>query len=65
MMSDIAKCEGIGCSIANKCYRFRKTGNPMYQSYIIPDTPGSQCEYFIPNKEDDEKYGRKKDDRGK
>ena len=47
-MADITKCEGIGCSVAQQCYRYTSI-SADWQSYFahMPSPTGRQCEYFI------------------
>ena len=47
-MADITKCEGIGCSVAQQCYRYTSISD-KWQSYFayMPSPTGRQCEYFI------------------
>lgn len=46
-MPDITMCEGRGCPMKNKCYRF--TAKPSdYQSFFMhePVTAAGTCDYF-------------------
>lgn len=47
-MPDIALCEGTGCPLKEKCYRYKATPSKYRQSYFyeIPYL-GSNCEYFV------------------
>jgi hypothetical protein len=46
-MSDITMCEGIGCPIREKCYRFRTDTNLMQHFYINTPYQYSYCDKFI------------------
>lgn len=45
-MTDISKCNGAGCELKEKCYRFTALDNEYRQSYMTPDKRGLECEYF-------------------
>lgn len=42
-MSDITKCKGEGCPVAEHCYRFTAMSNELMQSYFV-DSPGEHHE---------------------
>ena len=44
-MTDISKCEGKGCEIKHTCWRYKAPAD-IYQSYIIPENPGKDCEHY-------------------
>jgi len=50
-MSDITKCLGLNCPLADSCYRFTATIGEFHQSYFIDDTvpynvEKNECEYY-------------------
>ena len=57
-MADISKCEGKGCPIKDKCYRFTAKANDFYQAWIYQlegETDGSQgedCAMFMEVKDE-------------
>jgi len=53
-MTDISKCEGPGCDRKEQCYRFTAPANEFYQSYIKPPVVGADCEYYWPDKHDED-----------
>ena len=48
-MADITKCDGVGCPLKEKCYRFTAKDNEYGQSYFT-ETPYNKetktCEYL-------------------
>lgn len=48
-MADISMCGGEGCDRRQRCHRFTAIPNPFRQSYLVPKTPGDQCEHFWNN----------------
>jgi hypothetical protein len=52
-MPDISKCEGIGCPLRNKCYRYTSIPTPYYQAwseyykYLEHTDNGVKCENFM------------------
>lgn len=50
-MADISKCEGVDCSIKEKCYRYTATASEYRQSYMMPPKKGKDCEYYWDNKQ--------------
>lgn len=42
-MSDITKCKGVNCPVAEHCYRFTATVDKYGQSYFV-DSPGEHHE---------------------
>lgn len=53
-MTEYTKCEGIGCPLKQKCYRFTAPSDGEYQSWSgfykdLKETEnGVECDYFIP-----------------
>ena len=48
-MSDISKCKGTNCPLAETCWRFRAPGNDYWQSYFTEVPYNHQeknCEYY-------------------
>lgn len=41
-------CDGKGCSLKNKCYRFRAAPSEYMQAYFVrpPNITGTKCEHF-------------------
>lgn len=51
-MSDITKCDGIGCDLKEQCLRFTANTNQDYQSWFIESPKeGEECKYFWDVKE--------------
>ena len=47
-MSDITMCSGIGCDMADNCYRKQALANPLRQSYFLnPPFKDGKCIEFI------------------
>ena len=46
-MSDITMCEGIGCPIREKCFRFRAKTNLVQHFFIKTPYEYSHCDKFI------------------
>jgi hypothetical protein len=46
-MSDITMCEGIGCPIREKCYRFRAEAILIQHYFIKIPYEYSHCDKFI------------------
>jgi hypothetical protein len=57
-MSDITKCKGLKCPLKNSCYRFTVEGHEHLQAYFT-ELPFNEfdndCDYYIPNDEQEEK----------
>lgn len=50
-MSDLSKCPGEGCPLAENCYRFTAKADPMCQSYILPQiNDKGECIMYWPVK---------------
>lgn len=51
-MADISKCEGNGCPLKEKCYRFTAPKNEEWQSWwfvIVPyNEELKECDMFYP-----------------
>lgn len=47
-MSDISKCRGTNCPLANTCYRYLADSDDIWQAYIteIPIKPDNTCDYY-------------------
>lgn len=46
-MPDIAKCEGTGCPVKEKCYRFTAKDSEFRQSYFIePPYKDGKCDHY-------------------
>lgn len=58
-MSDVVMCEGEGCPIRSKCYRY--TAMPDYYQYYFIETPFEfdYCDKFISAKEEKDKENMK------
>ena len=46
-MSDITMCEGIGCPIREKCYRFLTDAEFMQHYFLKTPYEYSHCDKFI------------------
>lgn len=44
-MTDIAKCDGKDCPLADSCWRFKAPCGD-WQTYIEPKKRGEECEYY-------------------
>lgn len=51
-MADITKCDGKGCDLKEKCYRF--TANDGFRQSYFAETPinGGVCDYFWEDKKE-------------
>lgn len=47
-MSDISKCDGKSCDLANLCWRFQAPAS-RWQSFIDPKERGTKCAHYWPN----------------
>lgn len=46
-MPDITMCNGTGCEIKEKCYRYRATPSDFRQSYFLNSpNKGLECDYY-------------------
>lgn len=46
-MADISMCEGNGCPLKEKCYRFTAIPNEYRQAYFVePPYIGDDCDFF-------------------
>ena len=46
-MPDITKCNGEGCPIKEKCYRYTSEPSEYYQSYFTnAPIKDNKCEYY-------------------
>lgn len=50
-MSDISKCKGGNCPLADKCWRYLAPAEPLYQSYLEEgwDDKTRECPHFWNN----------------
>ncbi len=54
-VADISMCTGWGCLIRETCLRFRASESKFWQSYLIPEHPGVDCEHYLPVKDEQPK----------
>ena len=46
-MPDISKCDGTGCPIRDRCYRYTSKPSEYNQAYFMnPPIVGKDCQYF-------------------
>jgi hypothetical protein len=45
-MPDISKCLGSHCEVKETCYRYAAPSSDYWQSYITPEKPGKDCEFY-------------------
>ena len=51
MKADISKCDGKGCPIKEKCYRYTAKDDEVCQAYLtLSDEEKKDCKYFYLNK---------------
>lgn len=55
-MADISMCGGGHCHMKMDCYRHQAPPSNYWQAYFshIPIDKDGKCDYFIPNKEQNE-----------
>jgi len=46
-MVDMAMCQRKDCPLRHKCYRFMAIPDPYWQSYLVVEKIGKDCEHFI------------------
>lgn len=46
-MADITKCDGKGCDLKEKCYRFTANDGFVQSYFVNPPIVDNVCDYFL------------------